>query len=783
MNDLKFILRYLTRNPFIFLTNVIGLGVAITAMILAITYIRFEMSYDTHFEQKDRIVRLYHKVTRKTGSVAHGISLRSTYTELPDKVPEIEKAFQLYGGWPVSVKSTEHQVGRVKELYSDPEVIDVLRLNMIHGDKDHALVGKNQLIITETLAQQLFGSSDCVGKQVEIDGNRMTVTGVFEAIPKNSHLDMDMVISLETLNLAWFGGLEFQTYYLLKDNINRKEAEQKIATISNELLTNWASATHSEVESGVEPITRLYLNSVTGGYIPNHGNLRQLVIVGLIALFVLLTAIISYINLFIIQGEKRLTEISTRTLFGATKLNIARLFFLETLIVFVVATGIAIVITLYLLPYVSQLLQTRLDATDLLSPGGLASIGILLVALLCISTIYPVIFLSRMQYANALRGRFSGGRNNSRLSTTSVFIQFSVVAFFISCLVIITAQLQYMKRIPLGFDQNNVMTISNCTSKISGSYKSIRTELQQLPFVEVVSGGEHFMGGGCSGQLIRKTTDSENNNNGISEYRVMPGFGELMKLQLIDGRFFRESLADSQAIVLNEAAIKLLNLEPRAGQKVLYNDNLVEIIGVVKDFYYRSNPGDPIAPLVLANCFWGTPYIYIRTGTSLSAEQTKKIQDVFERFDPDYPFNATLLSDTFARMYHKENRLAKLVLFGGIMEIIISIISLLVLTILKVSRRIKEIGIRKVNGSSIAQIITLLLKETFIIVIIAILVASGVSYFVMDSWLMDYVSRIQIHPGYFLLSATFVLILTLSATIWQAWRGASRNPSESLRYE
>jgi putative ABC transport system permease protein len=263
----------------------------------------------------------------------------------------------------------------------------------------------------------------------------------------------------------------------------------------------------------------------------------------------------------------------------------------------------------------------------------------------------------------------------------------------------------------------------------------------------------------------------------------MPGFGELMDLQLIDGRFFKESMVDSQAIVLNEAAVKLLGLEPRAGQKVLYNDEPVEIIGVVRDFYYRSNPGDPIYPLVLANCFWGTPYIYIRSEAPLSGDQNDKIKAIFQQFDPDYQFHASLLTDTYENMYHKENRLAKLVLFGGVMEIIISVISLLVLTILKVSRRTKEIGIRKVNGSSIARVIALLLKETLIIVLTAIVVASVISYFVMDSWLMDYVSRIGLHPGYFLLSATFVLLLTLSATIWQAWRGASRNPTESLRYE
>lgn len=291
------------------------------------------------------------------------------------------------------------------------------------------------------------------------------------------------------------------------------------------------------------------------------------------------------------------------------------------------------------------------------------------------------------------------------------------------------------------------------------------------------------MGGGCSGQLIRKPGDDENSNKGINEYRVKPGFGELMQFDLVDGRYFRESMADSQAVMLNEAAVRMLGIQPQAGQTVLYNDEQVEVIGILKDFYYMSNPGDPIQPLVLANCFWGTPNIYIRTRGDLTPQQVDQVKGVFAQFDPGYLFQYKTLSEVFDGMYRKEDRLARLVLIGGVAEVVISLISLLALTILTISRRTKEVGIRKVNGSSARQVISLLLKETLVVVTVAIIIASAISYLIMTQWLNDYVQRIHLHAGYFLASALFVIILALSATIGQAWYAASRNPVDALRYE
>jgi putative ABC transport system permease protein len=196
-----------------------------------------------------------------------------------------------------------------------------------------------------------------------------------------------------------------------------------------------------------------------------------------------------------------------------------------------------------------------------------------------------------------------------------------------------------------------------------------------------------------------------------------------------------------------------------------------------------SNPGEPIEPLVIANCFWGSPNIYLRSSNPLTESQLMQVKAVFRRFDANFIFNYHFLTDIFDDMYIKENRLAKMVFIGAFQVVIISLISLLSLTILKISRRTREIGIRKVNGSSVSQIISALMKQTLIMVFSAVFVASFISYFVMNWWLSEFTQRIHLHPGYFLVSAMFVLVAAVLATLWQTWRAATRNPVKALRHE
>jgi putative ABC transport system permease protein len=243
MKDFTFIIRILRRNPLMFFVNVVGLGLALTTVILTLTYVRYELSYDRHFKTRERVVRLYSRVTDNTSTEVYGISLREAYTQLPSRVPEVEAAVQLYGGWPTTVQNKETKIGNLRIFYADNEIFKVFGLTLLSGDTKTALSGMKNAVITTSLAQRLFGSPDCVGKTIESDGEQAIITGVMDELPKNSHLNFDILISLSTLHPEEFGGLEFQTYYLLKPNIDNKAAGFKIASANNRLMKDWAKGT------------------------------------------------------------------------------------------------------------------------------------------------------------------------------------------------------------------------------------------------------------------------------------------------------------------------------------------------------------------------------------------------------------------------------------------------------------------------------------------------------------------------------------------------------------
>lgn len=765
------------------LVKVISLSLALTSIILGMTYIRYELSYDDHFLTGNRVYRLFNKVSGSDESQVYGISLRSAYSQLPAQIPEIESAVQFYGGWNSPVSFKEIKLDKVRQIYTDNDIFRVFGLKLNRGDQGNALLAKGNTVITGSLASKLFANEDPMGKAINSEGETFIVSGIINDLPKNTHFAFDMLISMSTLNPEQISSLEFQTYYLLKPNTNPEIAADKITRLNQNLMQNWAEATNSKVISGIEPLRQLYLNSRVETFIPVHGSKKMVIIVGLISIFVLLTALISFINLYIIQGEKRIAEITTRSMFGATKSGIAKLFLIETGIIFLLSLILSGIISYLTMPAFSSLLESKVSFSDLLQGWGIPIIIAIFLFLLLITSAYPVLYLARINYVNGLRGMISSGGRGNRLSMASVLFQFIVSSFFISCVIIILSQIHYLKNIPLGCVTDNVTLFTGFSTQAEKKYESIKSDLLNLPFIEAVSGGEHFIGGGCSGQIIRNTHESGNSNHPVNEYRMKPGIGELMKFELIDGRFIRDSKADSLSLVLNESAMQMLRLEPRSGQFVNYNDERKLVIGVVRDFIYKSNPGEPIEPLVLAPSRWWSPNIYIRSQSPLTVEQISQISTILKRHDENFIFNSVTLNEVYENMYRKETRLATMVSVGASQVVLISLISLLALTVLMLTRKTRETGIRKVLGSSVYQVIESFLKKFAILVLAGVIIASVICYFIMDQWLADYARRISLHPGYFLVSGLLILGFAGLATIIQSWYAATRNPVDALKHE
>lgn len=782
MKNLQFIFRMFKRNPLLVFVNIPGLAIGLSAVLLLSVYLKHELSFDQHFETKDKVLRLYNDVTEEGTKTTYGICLRDAYNKIPAQVPEVRSATQLYRGWGTTAEYNKQKYANLELLYADKGFFDVFGLDLLQGNTDEALQGDKKVVLNATTALKIFNHLDCVGEVISISEEPFVVSGVIADLPNSTHFKFDLLASIQTVHPENWGGLELFTYFRIKDNADIEAAGNKIAAVNNKLMEPWGEPFNLTVESGTEKLADLHLHSKVGFDLSPKANMTHITVIAGIALLVLLIAMVNYINLYVLHGEKRIAEIAARKSLGATKKTLAGLFYSETTVIGVIAFLLAIGMTILVQPYFARLMQSEINISDMFSFSGIIIVLGILALLIFVSGAYPSYYLTKIDMVNALKGKAQNVKRKSTLSRAAVVSQFTVSVFLISALIIVFSQVNYLKHIPLGFNPENVIGISNLDSNIRKSIPSISNELSKLSFVESVGTSDHGMGHGCSGQGIKNYGSAED-YKGINEYRVHPGFAKTMQLQLIDGRYFSESESDKEAVILNEAAAKMLGADVKVGSLVDMHDEPMEVIGIVRDFYYVDHPGEAIAPLVITNYKNYTANIYLRTSASFGSSQRAQIEQIFKSYSPGFIYGQFSIKDIYANKFTNEERVIKLVTTGAVLAIIISFIGLMALSVLNVNRRRKEIGIRKVAGSSEAQVIRTLLTETFVLVGIAIAIAFVGSYFVMQQWLQNFVNRISLGFGYFVLSAIIALAIAFLAVGWQSWRAATRNPVEALRYE
>jgi putative ABC transport system permease protein len=782
MKNLQFTIRLLSRNPLLVFVNIPGLAVGLSVVLLLLVYLEHELSFDQHFETKERVLRLNSEVSNQNGSGIYGISLRDAYTVIPDEVPEVEAATQLFRWLPVRVKSKTEIFSGMKLLFADPGFFEVFGLDLITGDEATALSGKNKVVLSSSTAKKIFGTTECVGEILNVSEEEATVSGVIRDLPETTHFNFDLLGSMETVNPDRFGGLEFFTYFLIRKNADIKEAGKKISRVNDQVMVPWSEPFGSKVRSFTEPLSEIHLHTKVTHTLSPKADLTQLWIIGGIAFFILLLAVVNFVNLYFLHGEERITEVASRKALGAGKWSIEKLFLFETGLIGLSSFVLALIIAFLVQPYFSMLMRSSLELSRLFSWSGVLFIAGLVLLFTLISGFWSSFYLSRVNIVNGLRGKTSVLPRKGRMTIAAVLIQFSVTVFLITAVIVVQQQVKYMKNVPVGFDVENVLEITGFNSQIAGHIRSIEDELTRLSFIEGVACSHHQMGGGASGQGIRRYGDTRKYAS-ISEYRVQPGFCKTLGLRLIDGNYFSGNENSGDQIILNEAAVEMLQLKNPVGTLLQMHNTPLKVAGVVSNFFFSGYAGEPVSPLVITTYDQSVEAVYLRINKTLSQEDMSAVEKVLQKYDPEYVPEYTYLEKRYADKFSNEERAMKLVTAGAILAIIISFVGLLALSVFNVNRRTKEIGIRKVLGSTERQVVTRLLSDTIKWVLVAIAIAFVADIAVMRQWLTQFASRISLHPGYFLVSAIFALIIAFTAIAWQSYRAAVRNPVESLRDE
>lgn len=782
IKNLRFTIHMLKRNPLLAFVNIPGLAIGLSVVLLLSVYLNHERSFDTHFSTKNRVYRLYNKVTEDNKTEIYPICLRKAQTEIPTQIPEIEASTQIYQSWNVTAKFKESQFSALSMLYADPQFFDVFGLDLLCGDKNTALLGENNAVISASTARKIFNTTDCVGEYIFLSEEPTLVTGVIKDLPKTTHFNFDVLGSMQTIHPEQWGGLELYTYFLLYPNVDPVSTNKKIGKINDDLMIPWGEDYETIQESGLEKLSRIHMHSICDFDLTPKVNLKTIGLIAGIAFFILLIALVNYLNLYILHGEKRIAEISVRKALGASHKKLATLFYTETGVIGFISIVLALLLSMLARPVFSRLMQRQLEVHEIFSPSGILIILLLLIFIIAISGAYPTFYLSKIKMVNGLKGKSNQITRKSRLSAISVLVQFTISIFLILSVVVIHAQIKYLKDKPLGFSAEQVYAVTGLKSEARKHYKSIDEEIQQLPFIEHSGFSFHNMGMGCSGQAIKIFGDPGIMKS-IYEYRIQPGFCETMKLHLTKGRFFNDSERDKSGVILNQTAVKMLGLDNPVGSLVDMGNDPMTVVGVVEDFYANGHAGEPISPLALDIYSDRVSILYVRVAGEMNVDMQEQIAAIIKQYDSEYIFSSFPLSKVYEQKFREEERLLQIITYGALLAIFISFIGLMALSVMQVSRRTKEIGIRKVMGSSEAEVVLLLLRKTILLVLIAMGIAFIAGYIALQHWLSDFSDRIYLHLGFFVVSGLFALIIALLATGGQSLKAATRNPVDALRYE
>ncbi|GAB4406315.1 MAG: ABC transporter permease [Bacteroidia bacterium] len=816
-NFFKTAIRNLVKQRFYTLINVAGLAVGIACCLLIMRYVQHELSYDRHHAQASRIYRLTGDL--KLGDNEFHIAVMSApmaKTLLAD-YPEVEAVARLRqsGAW--LVRPADRQVDNIKETritYADPSLFDIFTIPVLDGEVRQGLAQPNTIAISRTMADKYFPGQQAVGQQLLLDNDlTLKVVAVYEDFPDNSHLHLDMLISMENREEAqtpYWMSFNFQTYVLMKEGADVDAFAAKLPGlvekyIAPELL-NFTGVPFEElkkagsrIEFALQPLREIHFSEGLVGEIEPGSDRSYVYIFSAVALFILLIACINFMNLSTARSANRAREVGVRKVLGSHRYQLVWQFLAESILISCVAFALALVLASAALPYFQELSGKALEL-----PFGswwflsAVLLGGLVVGLL--AGVYPAFFLSGFEPVHVLKGRLSRGASSSTLRSALVVIQFTASIVLIFSTAIVYQQLRFVQNKKIGFDKSQVLIIDD-TYSIGDKVYALKEALGRHPQVQAVTASNYLPVEGFArnnNAFWPRGSQNREQTTILQNWTVDHDYVSTMSMEVILGRdFARDMPTDSQGVILNETAVQRFGFTM---DSVLYSsiDTYADypdetgnaaiesypVIGVVRDFHYESLR-ESVAPLGL---FLGrnTASLSVRARSSDMSEVLAAARDLWREFAPGQPFTYTFMDERFMSMYRAEQRVGKIFATFAGLAIFVACLGLFALATFMAEQRTKEIGIRKVMGASVWQIVTLMSRDFMVLVGIAILLAVLIGFPAMANWLRDYAFRVDLYRAGILammLVALGSLVIAFATISSQAIRAAVANPADALRDE
>ncbi len=790
-NYLKIAFRNLWRHRGFSFLNITGLAIGLTAGFLMLMYVAFELSYDNFHTKGDDIYRVVANIKTPTDNIEANKAAVAVPPNLQRTFPEVLSAVRIMN-IDMVVRNNESRFQESNTVVVDSAFFDVFDFKLIQGDTKTVLTAPYSIVLSETAAQKYFGEENPMGKSLSImeEKYNATVTGVMQDIPGNSQIDTDVLLSMTTysedlepdIDTNW-GGYDPTAYVLLAPGTDPSALEAKLPEFLEQNNGDEMRADQMFVTLFLEPLKEVYLYSDRGGDIV--GNINNVYTFAVIALFILLIACINFINLTTARSVERAKEVGVRKVIGAKKNQLSLQFIGESMIISFFAFLITLVLAAICLPLFNTLAGKTISIGIFSNPLQILILFIVSMVLGILAGVYPAMVLSSFQPVSVLKGTFSTSSKGIFLRKGLVIAQFTISIVLIIGTMVIYQQTHYMQSKELGFDKDQILVLN---TPVSPAQKELRDVIDGMQEVKSTGLGSSIPGRGnfaAYSQIENKNGDMQIAN--LDLYFVDYDYIDQLAMKVIAGRTFSEEFAtdSTEAMVVNQRTIKLLGYsDPKEalGAKFDQWGQQGQIIGVIQDFHFRSLAQN-IAPLTMRMAEGATDVLTVKIDSKNIQGTVAAIEDQWARILPDTPFEYTFMDEEFNQQYQDEIRFGNLFMNFAILAIFISCLGLLGLAAYSTLQRKKEIGIRKVVGSSVTGVLTLLSKDFIKLVGVAFLIAAPVSWLLMDSWLNEFAYRIDIPWWTFVLSGISALAIALATVSFHALKASLANPVNSLRTE
>ena len=777
---LKIALRTFKKHKSYSFINIVGLAIGITCSVLMLLWVQDELSFDRfHINAKEINRILLNPLEAATTHEA--VSPPILAGIMKETIPEVINAVRLTPHGRMLFTYQDKTFYENQGLLADPFFFEMFDFPFVKGDAVTAFKELRSLVITENLAMKYFGSENPIGKTISLNNSTdYTVTGVIQEVPSNSHLQFDYVRPFELFSTSGrdlnnWGDVSFYTYVQLQKGSSIENVNNKLKA-----LVEKEDPAHNLYY--LQPLTQIHLHSKFNFDFGTHGNIMYVYIFTAASLFVLLIACINFMNLATAKSGIRAKEIGMRKVVGAKKSDIIKQFYSESILSSLFALVLAVILVLLLLPAFNNLSGKEL--TFGLLENTRLLIGLLAIAVFTglLSGSYPALFLSAFQPIKVLRGTLKSGAKGSVFRKILVTTQFSLTIILIIGTMIISNQLSHIRGINLGYDGEQIVVLP-LRGIEAENFKSIKRELLQTPGVANITTTSSLptnIGSGTSGAEWEGKDPEVRIQMQISA--VDFDYLDTFKMEMAEGRFFsREFPTDVSNVVLNEAAIKAMGMESPLG-KQFRSWSKGQIIGVVKNFHYKSLHTE-IEPLILLMNPEYISYACIRINTENVSGTIGFLEDTWKKFVPNFPFEYSFLDERLDNLYRAEERMGQVFKYFTLLGMFIACLGLFGMASFSAEQRTKEIGIRKILGASVPNVVSLLSKEITKLVLISNLIAWPIAYFIMNRWLQSFAYRTKIGIWVFLGSAVIALAIAFLTVSYQSTKAALINPADALHYE